>query len=130
MSQPKCRILCVDDHRDTSEMLALLLSDEDYEVQTAATIDEAWKLAESQEFDLYVLDKRLPDGTGVDLCETLNRITPGVPCIFYTGDAYEIQRREAMEAGARAYIPKPDIEALINTVHDLLKERECAAEAK
>lgn len=130
MSQPKCRILCVDDHRDTSEMLALLLSDEDYEVQTAATMDEACKLAESQEFDLYVLDKRLPDGTGVELCETLNRVTPGVPCIFYTGDAYEIQRREAMEAGARAYIPKPDIEALINTVHELLSERECAAEAK
>jgi two-component system response regulator ResD len=111
-------------------MLALLLSDEDYEVQTAATMDEACKLAESQEFDLYVLDKRLPDGTGVELCETLNRVTPGVPCIFYTGDAYEIQRREAMEAGARAYIPKPDIEALINTVHELLSERECAAEAK
>jgi DNA-binding response OmpR family regulator len=128
MSETKCRILCVDDHRDTSEMLELLLSDEDYEVQTAATIDEACKLAETHQFDLYVLDKRLPDGTGVDLCHILNRITPGVPCLFYTGDAYEIHRQEAMEAGAKAYIPKPDIDGLINAVHELLSERECAAE--
>ena len=130
MSKPKCRILCVDDHRDTSEMLTLLLSDEDYEVQTAATVDEACKLVATTEFDLYVLDKRLPDGTGLDLCNTLNRVTPNVPCIFYTGDAYEIHRQEAIAVGAQAYIPKPDIDGLINAVHKLLSERECAAEVK
>ena len=30
MTDPKCRVLCVDDHRDTSEMLQMLLSEEDY----------------------------------------------------------------------------------------------------
>ena len=128
MSTPKCRILCVDDHFDTSEMLQVLLSDEDYEVQTAATIQEACQLVATIEFDLYVLDKRLPDGNGLELCETLNDLTPGVPCIFYTGDAYEIHRHEAMAAGATAYVAKPDIDRLIATVHSLLKERECAAE--
>ena len=122
----KCRILCVDDHFDTSEMLKLLLSDEDYSVTVAATIEEACELAVAQEFDLYVLDKRLPDGSGVDLCTTLNQLTPGVPCIFYTGDAYEIHRLEAMQAGAAAYIPKPDIDGLIDAVQKLLSERECA----
>ena len=57
----------------------------------------------------------------------LNVLTPGVPCIFYTGDVYEVHRQEAMTAGADAYVPKPDIEALIETVHQLLVERECAA---
>jgi DNA-binding response OmpR family regulator len=122
----KCRILCVDDHFDTSEMLKLLLSEEDYEVTVAATVEETCDLAVSKEFDLYVLDKRLPDGSGVDLCTRLNQLTPGVPCIFYTGDAYEIHRLEAMEAGAAAYIPKPDIDALIEAVRKLLSERECA----
>ena len=126
MSIPKCRILCVDDHHDTSEMLHALLSDADYEVQTASTIEEASRLASESQFDLYVLDKRLPDGTGLELCQILNRATPGVPCIFYTGDAYEIHRREAMAAGADAYIPKPDVEALIEAVHTLLAQRECA----
>jgi DNA-binding NtrC family response regulator len=43
MSDPKCRILCVDDHFDTSEMLQVLLSDGDYAVETAGTIEEACK---------------------------------------------------------------------------------------
>lgn len=126
MSKSKCRVLCVDDHHDTSEMLKLLLSEEDYEVQTAATVEEACRMAETQEFDLYVLDKRLPDGTGLQLCQKLQEISPRVPCIFYTGDAYEIHRREAFEAGAAAFVAKPDIEGLINAVHQLLSNSECA----
>jgi CheY-like chemotaxis protein len=127
MSTPKCRVMCVDDHYDTSEMLQLLLSEEDYEVHTAGTVEEACNLAQASHFDLYVLDKRLPDGTGLQLCERLNKISPGIPCIFYSGDAYEIHRREAMAAGAAAYVAKPNIEALIVAVHDLLAERECAS---
>jgi DNA-binding response OmpR family regulator len=125
--KPKCRVLCVDDHRDTSDMLQLLLLEEDYEVHTAETMKEACNMAMESEYDLYVLDKRLPDGTGVQLCETLQHLSPNVPCIFYTGDAYEIHRREAMEAGASAFVAKPDIDGLINAVHRLLSQRECAA---
>src|SRR6266508_4529821 len=99
MSKEKCRILCVDDHLDTSEMLQVLLSDSDHEVETAGSIEETCRLAKESQFDLYVLDKRLPDGTGLELCQALNVLTPGVPCIFYTGDAYEIHRQEAMAAG-------------------------------
>lgn len=126
MSEIKCRILYVDDHEDSSEMLRLVLSESDYEVQIAETMEKAIQLAQTQEFDLYVLDKRLPDGSGMDLCRTLTHLTPGVPCIFYSGDVYEVHRQEAMAAGAQAYIPKPDVEALIETVHKVLSERECA----
>ena len=130
MSKPRCRVLCVDDHRDTSDMLQMLLAEEDYEVHIAATMQEACNMAKETEYDVYVLDKRLPDGTGVQLCETLLKLTPTVPCIFYTGDAYEIHRREAMEAGAAAFVAKPDIEGLIDAVAKLLAERECAAATK
>jgi len=126
MSEVKCRILYVDDHEDSSEMFRLLLSDSEYEVHTARTVKEAMQLARTHEFDLYVLDKRLPDGSGMELCGLLNQLSPGVPCIFYTGDAYEINRQEAMAAGADAYIPKPDVEALIDAVYKLLSARECA----
>ena len=127
MSKPRCRVLCVDDHRDTSDMLQMLLSEEDYEVAIAATMQEACSLALRSEYDVYVLDKRLPDGTGIQLCETLQKLTPNVPCIFYTGDAYEMHRREALEAGAAAFVAKPDIEGLIDAVARLLSKRECAA---
>ena len=127
MTNPKCSVLCVDDHRDTSEMLQMLLAEEDYDVHTAATMQEACHMAAKTQYDLYVLDKRLPDGTGMELCETLQKLTPSVPCIFYTGDAYEMHRRQALEAGAAAFVAKPDIEGLINAVHNLLAEKECAA---
>jgi CheY-like chemotaxis protein len=126
MSKSKCRILCVDDHFDTSEMLQLLLADEDYDVKVAATVEEACELAATNDFDLYVLDKRLPDGSGLELCTTLTKLTPGVPCIFYTGDAYEIHRQQAIAAGAAAFVPKPNIDALIDAVHNLLAQSECA----
>jgi DNA-binding response OmpR family regulator len=129
MSRVKCRILCVDDHEDTSEMLKLLLAQEDYEVVTAVTIEEALKLAKNEDFDLYVLDKRLPDGSGLELSKKLSAATPGVPCMFYTGDAYEVHRDEAIAAGADAYVAKPDIDALIEGVRMLLAQRECAATA-
>jgi DNA-binding response OmpR family regulator len=127
MPQVKCRILCIDDHEDTSEMLKLLLVQEDYEVVTATTMQEALRLATSEEFDLYVFDKHLPDGSGLELCAKLNEATPGVPCIIYTGDAYDIHRFEALAAGADGYVAKPDIDGLIESVRKHLSERECAA---
>ena len=129
MPPSKCRVLCVDDHHDTSEMLELLLSREDYEVETAGTMEEACRVAAQKGFDLFVLDRRLPDAHGLELCERLQVISPGVPCIFYSGDAYELHRREAIAAGAAAYVAKPDIDGLIDAVQKLLAESECATKS-
>jgi DNA-binding response OmpR family regulator len=126
MSQTKCRILCIDDHEDTAEMLRLLLSQEDYEVAVAFSCAAALQQATDGEFDLYVLDRRLPDGSGLTLCQDLVKATPGVPSIFYSGDAYDLHRSEALAAGADHYITKPDIDRLIGCVRDLLSERQCA----
>jgi len=126
VADSKCRVLCVDDHHDTSEMLELLLAKEDYAVETAATMEQACRLAAQKQFDLFVLDRRLPDATGLELCAKLQEISPGVPCIFYSGDAYELHRREAIAAGASAYVAKPDIDGLIDAVQKLLADSACA----
>lgn len=122
----KCRVLYVDDHDDSAEMLKLVLADADYEVESARTVDQALEMASTIEFDLYVVDKRLPDGSGLELLKRLEKLTPGIPSIVYTGDVYEIHREQAMAAGAHAFVCKPDIETLIKTVHEFLSERECA----
>lgn len=129
MAKTPCRILCVDDHADTSEMLKLLLSNEEVQVATAVSMEEALNLVETDSFDLYVLDKRLPDGSGLDLCRKLTSITPHVPCMFYTGDAYQVHREQAIAAGADEYVAKPDIDRLIQVVQKLLSDKECAAAA-
>jgi len=129
MAKVICRILYIDDHEDSSEMLKILLADEAYEVRSAVSIKEALQLVTIEKFDLYVLDRNLPDGSGLELCAMLSKATPGVPCIFYSGDAYDIHRLEAMAVGADVYVTKPDIDGLINAVHKLMSERECAAES-
>ena len=125
MSQVKCRVLFIDDHQDTSEMFSLLLAEE-YEVENAKSVAEAIELASTRQFDLYVLDKHLPDGSGIELCAKLNKLTPGVPCIFYTGDAYELQRAEAIAAGADGFVAKPDVESLIAHITQILADKECS----
>ncbi|HEX8922103.1 MAG TPA: response regulator [Pyrinomonadaceae bacterium] len=127
MQPAKCRILCVDDHEDTSYMLTHLLGQSDYDVVVSESMQDALRLIKSEQFDLYVLDKRLPDGSGLDLCRKLNAATPDVPIIFYSGDAYDLHRQEGLCAGADAYVPKPHIEELIKTVQQILAGRECAA---
>ena len=126
MAEKKCRVLYVDDHDDSAEMLKLILADADYEVETAGSMEQALQMAGQSAFDLYVLDKRLPDGSGLELVKQLNALTPDVPCVVYTGDVYELHQKEALAAGADAYVPKPDIEKLIQTINNFLSERECA----
>ena len=82
MSQLTCRILCIDDHQDASEMMKLILSQEDYEVVVAESIQEALKLATASEFDLYVLDRHLPDGSGLELCKQLSKSRQACPASF------------------------------------------------
>ena len=126
MAEQKCRILYVDDHDDSAEMLKLILADADYDVDSARSMEQALQMAAERTYDLYVLDKRLPDGSGIELIGKLNELTPGVPSIVYTGDVYEVHRREALAAGADAYVAKPEIEKLITTVNSFLAARECA----
>src|SRR5688572_33102296 len=126
MPQVTCRILCIDDHDDTSEMLSLILSQEDFEVVTTRTIGEALQHARDGEFALYVLDKHLPDGSGLDLCAKLNEVTPGLPCLVYCGDAYALPRSEALAAGAHAYVGQPDTEGRSETGHELGSGTQCA----
>ena len=126
MTEKKCRILYVDDHDDSAEMLKLILADADYDVDSARTMEQALQMAVQSTFDLYVLDKRLPDGSGLELVRRLNALTPDVPCVVYTGDVYELHQKEALAAGADAYVPKPDIEKLIETVNGFLAKQQCA----
>jgi len=107
-------------------MFEQLLSLSDYDVTTAASAREALELAQSQGFDLFVLDRRLPDGMGADLCRELKQFRPEVPVILYSGDVYEIHRQEGITAGADAYVPKPHFDKLIQAVHQMLSEQACA----
>jgi CheY-like chemotaxis protein len=105
--QTKARILHVDDHQDARLMMAALLQDRGYGVLTAGSVGEALELAKEIAFDLYILDIRLPDGTGVELARELRGMHPDIPILYYSayGDAAEVERSLAICGDA--YLKKP-----------------------
>lgn len=114
------RILCVDDNEDNSSMLTVLLGLSSYDAVAAGSINEALRLARNERFDLYILDKRFPDGNGFALCQQIRELHPETPVIFYSGDAYNSDRDEGLSAGAQDYVAKPDIDKLLESVNHLL----------
>ena len=67
MHSPRKRILCVEDNEGCSGVMTTLLELLNCRVVITSTSAEALRLSQSERFDLYLLDSRLPDGTGADL---------------------------------------------------------------
>jgi len=101
------RVLYIEDHEDTRELVTLVLEQRSYEVVTGATIETGLVLARSQHFDLYLLDSWLPDGSGLDLCRRIREFDKATPILFYSAAAYEIDKDLALRSGAQAYLIKP-----------------------
>jgi len=106
-SQNTPRVLYIEDHEDTRELVTLVLEQKRYEVVTGSTIQSGVALACSQRFDLYLLDSWLPDGSGLELCRLIREFDQTTPILFYSAAAYEIDRVEAIKCGAQAYLIKP-----------------------
>jgi CheY-like chemotaxis protein len=125
MERTKARILHVDDHQDTRLMMAALLQDCGYGVLTAGSVAEGWELAKEINFDLYILDVRLPDGTGVELCQKLRAAHPKVPILYYSAYGDETDHQNALAICGDAYLKKPVCIADIQeTIAKLLEEPE------
>jgi DNA-binding response OmpR family regulator len=88
-------------------MMAALLQDCGYGVLTAGSVTEGLDLAREIDFDLYVLDVRLPDGTGVELCQKLREIHPTKPILYYSAYGDEADHQNALAVCGDAYLKKP-----------------------
>src|SRR5919107_1645443 len=108
MPYPRRRVLCAEPHEDTCRLVAALLERQGHEVVAAGTMSECVRLAGESGFDLYMLDDDYIDGTALQLCKRLRQMTPGTPILFFSARAFERDRRLALEAGASAYLNKPN----------------------
>lgn len=121
----KKRILCAEPHEDTCQMLAYFLEHEGHEVDSAGTIADCLRLASSTDFDLYMVDDDYPDGTNIELCQQLRRLSPRTPILFFSSLAYERDRQRGLAAGAQVYMTKPgDIVEIAATIKALLERAE------
>lgn len=121
------RILIAEDEPDIRELIKLALQFNGYEVHSASDGVEAVELAENNQFDLIMLDVRMPRLTGYEACRRLRKMdsTKNVPIVFLSAKGQETEVDEGMEAGADRYILKPfaPIE-LANEINQILSEKE------
>lgn len=121
MDSPDARILLVEDHADTREFLEVFLAQSEYEVKSASTINEALQIASAHSFGLFIFDALLPDGSGVDLCRSVRKFDEKTPILFCSGLAYEADIKNALGAGAQAYLVKPiDVADLTESIKQLI----------
>lgn len=100
------RLLVVEDHVDTAELLASLLERRGHSVQIATTAEEALRLASTMSFDVIVSDLRLPDASGFDLMKQLRAKSP-VKGIAMSGWSRDEDLVRSREAGFSAHLTKP-----------------------
>ncbi len=111
------RVLLVEDHADSAETLALVLSMKGYEVSVARTVKEAQSLAPG--CDLMISDISLPDGSGLELVRELQRRLP-LRAIALSGYGTEEDRSRSRAAGFAEHLTKPvDIDDLLAAVRRL-----------
>lgn len=109
------RILIVEDDLDLSEMLSAYFRVQNYDVLTAAWGADALRLSREEPLNLIVLDIRLPDIDGYEICRQLRsqRQTQDTPIIFLTEKRDRVDRLQGLELGVVDYITKPfDIQEL------------------
>lgn len=111
----KPRILIVEDDLDLSEMLDAYFRVQNYDVVTAAWGRDALKISRETDLNLIMLDIRLPDINGYEVCRQvrLQRKTQDVPIIFLTEKRDRVDKLQGLELGVVDYITKPfDIQEL------------------
>jgi DNA-binding response OmpR family regulator len=114
------RILCVDDHEDTRDMMRVLLGEYGYEAVIAASVSDALESARSGGLALCILDHWITEGNGVELCRQIRSFDSYTPIMFYSGAGYEADIQKGLAAGAQAYLVKPDFERLRPTIDRLI----------
>ena len=102
----KLRILCVDDEAPILKALAVNLRARDYDVDLAATGEDALRLAAAHHPDAIVLDLGLPGISGIEVIEGL-RGWSAVPIVVLSARDAEHDKIAALDAGADDYVTKP-----------------------
>ncbi len=108
IAHPKKNILLVDDEKNLTRTLSMLLETRGYLVQVANTAAEAFEKVTPQ-IDLIILDLRLPDSHGFDVCRRLrdDEKTSHIPIIMLSAYTLNEDKVQGLYLGADDFLPKP-----------------------
>lgn len=118
-------ILVVDDHAGVRRVMFEFLSNEGFEVETAANGIEAIQKATTRAPALILLDLRMPGISGLETMIRLQKILPNVPVVIVTAYSEQDVLKTAVEAGLVQYqLRKPfDLEELRSLINWIISER-------
>ena len=102
----RIKILAVEDDKSIVESLEYVLEKENFDVEIVSTKKEAIESIKSKEYDFFLLDVQLPDGTGFEICKYIKQ-TSGKPIMFLSERFEESNIVYGLDIGADDYITKP-----------------------
>jgi len=126
------RILIIDDEPTlTFFMEQSLAEDQRYQVDIAKSGEGALRKLREQEYDLIIVDLRLPDINGLKVIEMATELQPGTPTILMTAYGSQEVEKEAQRLGVWGYVIKPfNMEEMKATIHQALDAREKCAKGE
>ena len=126
MSSKRYRIVCVDDDRDTCDLMEVWLEQApfEYDVEAVDTAGEAIDIVGRHNADLYVIDSSVAGEDPLTLLQTIRAHDETTPILIVSGRAHDIDRGEAFDSGANAYLTKPvSEEDFIDSIERLLHQK-------
>ena len=126
MSPEEKRILVIDDQKDTRDLIAETLKNNEFEVLTAPGGREGIQIAKLKQPDVILLDMEMPRYNGIDTCIAIKRIPriKNIPIIFLTAHKDKEIVTKAIQAGGTDYIVKPfDPDDLISRITNAFKKQ-------
>jgi DNA-binding NtrC family response regulator len=119
------RILVVDDDESIRTVLAAVLEEKGYTVDTVGCGKEAIEKTKTSFYNLVFIDIRLPDMEGTKVLARMKDTAPEIRKIIITGYPSLQNAVEALQKGAHAYIMKPfDMAEILSTAEEQLKKQE------
>lgn len=118
-------ILIADDEDGLRATIAAWLSDEGFQVDQAADGLEAIKKVQSKDFDICLLDIKMPGANGLEVLRYIKKNSNPTEVVMMTGMSDVSMAVEAMKLGAKEYLTKPlDMDQLVPQLKNLLKARD------
>jgi DNA-binding NtrC family response regulator len=126
------RILVVDDEPSVHLLLKMVLEEAGYQVETAASGEEAVASFERKPFHLLICDKNLPKMSGHAVIDAVKRLRRDTEAIMITAYGSKESLLGAINSGVSAYLEKPfnDIDVVIKKVEEVLERPKRAAESQ
>lgn len=124
MEHIKHTILCVDDNKDNCDLLSFVFGQEGFEVISCESVEECSIEIRKRKLSAVILDNHFGETTSLEVCKEIRDFDTSIPIIFYSGESRPKEIEKALQAGADAYLVKPnDFDKLTTTVNRFIGER-------